>query len=185
MTSSRGRSWRLNNEEQEFGFRNPPDPPPDDRVALATPASRCSAERPRGRSRRAGSMTGPSHRICWLDYISQQELNRCDGNSLRFFGGVSQTQKAPMKGAPKEKRLSMRSLKFSVLDALDDLRTGWFARPAAEKFGGAWLACFLVMARGNVLAAFSFEHLFRASVCGIVKRGRRSCSSRTDGPDNR
>jgi hypothetical protein len=62
----------------------------------------------------------------------------------------------------------MRSLKFSVLDAFDDLRTGWFARPAAEKFGGAWLACFLVMARGNVLAAFSFEHAFLASVCGIV-----------------
>jgi hypothetical protein len=53
----------------------------------------------------------------------------------------------------------MRSLKFSVLDAFDDLRTGGFARPAAEKF---------VMARGNVLAAFSFEHAFLASVCGIV-----------------
>ena len=62
----------------------------------------------------------------------------------------------------------MRSLKFSVLDVFDDLRTGGFARPAAEKFGGAWLACFLVMARGNVLAAFSFEHVFLASVCGIV-----------------
>jgi hypothetical protein len=36
------------------------------------------------------------------------------------------------------------------------------------KFGGAWLACFLVMARGNVLAAFSFEHVFLVSVCGIV-----------------
>ena len=66
------------------------------------------------------------------------------------------------------KGLSMRSLKLSVVDAFDGLRTGRFARPAAEKFGGAWLACFLVMARGNVLAAFSFEHLFRASVCGIV-----------------
>ena len=62
----------------------------------------------------------------------------------------------------------MRSLKLSVLDAFDDLRTGGFSRPAAEKFGGARLACFLVMARGNVLAAFSFEHVFRASVCGIV-----------------
>src|SRR5215831_14128140 len=62
----------------------------------------------------------------------------------------------------------MRSLQFSVLDAFDDLRTAWFARPATEKFGGAWLACFLVMARGNVFAAFSFEHAFLASVCGIV-----------------
>ena len=73
-----------------------------------------------------------------------------------------------MESAAKEKGLSMRSLKFSVLDALDDLRTGVFARPAVEKFGGAWLACFLVVARGNVLAAFGFEHVFRASVCGIV-----------------
>jgi hypothetical protein len=73
-----------------------------------------------------------------------------------------------MDEASKGKGLSMRSRKFSVLDAFDDLRTGWFVRPAAEKFGGAWLACFLVMARGNVLAAFSLEHAFLASVCGIV-----------------
>jgi hypothetical protein len=61
----------------------------------------------------------------------------------------------------------MPSLKFSVL-ASDDPRAGGLARPAAEKFAGAWLACFLVMARGNVLAAFSFEHALLASVCGIV-----------------
>jgi len=66
------------------------------------------------------------------------------------------------------KGLSMPGLKFSVVDAFDDLRTRGFARPAAEKFGGAWLACFLVMARGNVLAAFSLEHALLASVCGIV-----------------
>jgi len=72
-----------------------------------------------------------------------------------------------VKEGPRRK-LPMRSLKFSVLDAFGNLRTSGFVRPAAEKFGGAWLACFLVMARGNVLAAFSFEHLFRASVCGIV-----------------
>jgi hypothetical protein len=62
----------------------------------------------------------------------------------------------------------MQSFKLSVLDAFIDLRARGFARPAAEKFGGAWLACFLVMARGNVLAAFSFEHAFLALVCGIV-----------------
>jgi hypothetical protein len=61
----------------------------------------------------------------------------------------------------------MPSLKFSVL-SFDDLRAGGLARPAAEKFAGAWLACFLVMARGNVLAAFSFEHALLASICGIV-----------------
>ncbi len=41
-------------------------------------------------------------------------------------------------------------------------------RPAAEKFGGAWLSCFLVMARADVAPAFSTEHLLRASVCGTV-----------------
>jgi hypothetical protein len=61
----------------------------------------------------------------------------------------------------------MPSLKFGVL-AFDDPRAGGLARPAAEKFAGAWLACFLVMARGNVFAAFSFEHALLASVCGIV-----------------
>jgi hypothetical protein len=45
-----------------------------------------------------------------------------------------------MASAPKGKGLSMRSLKLSVLDVLDDLRTGGFARPATERFGGAWLA---------------------------------------------
>jgi hypothetical protein len=62
----------------------------------------------------------------------------------------------------------MSGLKFSVLDAFGALRTGGLARPAAEKFAGAWLACFLVMARGNVLAAFSLEHAVLASICGIV-----------------
>jgi hypothetical protein len=61
----------------------------------------------------------------------------------------------------------MPSLKLSVLDAVDE-RAGGLGRPAIEKFAGAWLACFLVMARGNILAAFSFEHLRLASICGIV-----------------
>ena len=50
----------------------------------------------------------------------------------------------------------------------DDLNTSGLVRPAAEKFAGAWLACSLVMARGNVLAAFSLEHMTTASICGIV-----------------
>jgi hypothetical protein len=36
---------------------------------------------------------------------------------------------------------------FDALGNVAAFRTGGFARPAAEKFGGAWLACFLVMAR--------------------------------------
>jgi hypothetical protein len=62
----------------------------------------------------------------------------------------------------------MPSLKVSVLDAFGELRTSGLARPAAEKFAGAWLACFLVMARGNVFAAFNLEHVLLASVCGTV-----------------
>jgi hypothetical protein len=50
----------------------------------------------------------------------------------------------------------------------DDLRTGGLVRPAIEKFCGAWLACLLVMARGNLFAAFSVEHLVLATVCGTV-----------------
>ena len=62
----------------------------------------------------------------------------------------------------------MPSLKFSVADTFDDLRASGLARPAAEKFAGAWLACFLVMARGNIFAAFTLEHAQLASVCGLV-----------------
>ena len=54
------------------------------------------------------------------------------------------------------------------LRALGGPGTGGLVRPAAEKFGGAWLACTLVMARGNVLAAFSVEHMLTASICGVV-----------------
>ena len=50
----------------------------------------------------------------------------------------------------------------------DELRVGGLGRPAAEKFAGAWLACLLVMARGNIFDAFSFEHILLATVCGTV-----------------
>ena len=52
--------------------------------------------------------------------------------------------------------------------ANDNLRTGGLVRPAIEKFCGAWLACLLVMARGNIFVAFSVEHLILATVCGTV-----------------
>src|SRR5438105_8274711 len=50
----------------------------------------------------------------------------------------------------------------------DEVGAGGLARPAAEKFAGAWLACLLVMARGNVFAAFSVEHIVLATICGTV-----------------
>src|SRR3954447_4133355 len=52
--------------------------------------------------------------------------------------------------------------------AFHDPRSGRLIRPAIEKFCGAWLACLLVMARGNIFAAFSAEHLLLATVCGTV-----------------
>ena len=61
----------------------------------------------------------------------------------------------------------MPSAKSGTL-AFGDLRTRGLVRPAAEKFAGAWLACFLVMTRSDVLQALSFEHVLRASVCGTV-----------------
>src|SRR5437016_11420073 len=63
---------------------------------------------------------------------------------------------------------SMPSLKRSMLAAFDDFRASGLLWPAAEKFAGAWLACFLVMARGDVLAGLSFEHIRLDSICGIV-----------------
>jgi hypothetical protein len=62
----------------------------------------------------------------------------------------------------------MPVVKHGALDALYDLRESGLVRPAAEKFAGAWLACFLVMARGNIFAAFTLEHARLASICGIV-----------------
>ena len=66
-----------------------------------------------------------------------------------------------------KKGADMTTLNLGRL-AFDELRTGGLARPAAEKFAGAWLACLLVMARGNIFAAFSIEHLVLATVCGTV-----------------
>jgi hypothetical protein len=61
----------------------------------------------------------------------------------------------------------MATLKLGGL-AFDDLHPGSLFRPALEKFAGAWLACLLVMARGNIFAAFTLEHLRLATVCGTV-----------------
>jgi hypothetical protein len=41
-------------------------------------------------------------------------------------------------------------------------------RPAIEKFVGAWLACFVVMAHGDFVNALSLHHARLASICGTV-----------------
>jgi hypothetical protein len=61
----------------------------------------------------------------------------------------------------------MSDFKLGFSDGFGMLANG-LARPAAEKFAGAWLACFLVMARGNIFSAFSWEHAQLASICGTV-----------------
>ena len=60
----------------------------------------------------------------------------------------------------------MPNIKSSTL-SFAELRASGLVRPAAEKFAGAWLACFLVMTRSDALQALSFEHVLRASVCGL------------------
>jgi hypothetical protein len=61
----------------------------------------------------------------------------------------------------------MTSFKSDILATGSPGASG-LARPAAEKFAGAWLACFLVMARADVMPAFSVDHALRATVCGTV-----------------
>jgi hypothetical protein len=61
----------------------------------------------------------------------------------------------------------MATLKLGGL-AFDNLYASSLIRPAAEKFAGAWIACIFVMARGNIFAAFSVEHVRLATVCGAV-----------------
>ena len=62
----------------------------------------------------------------------------------------------------------MPRLNLRLLDAFGRLRVNGLVRPVVEKFAGAWLSCFLVMARGDVVGAFSLEHARIASVCGGV-----------------
>ena len=52
--------------------------------------------------------------------------------------------------------------------AADYLNPNGLVRPALEKFAGAWLACFAVMAHGDFTNAFSLDHVGHASLCGTV-----------------
>src|SRR3954469_3127415 len=81
-------------------------------------------------------------------------------------GGALSTDERGGGRRTEELERSMPSLKLNLVG--DDLRTSGLLRPAAEKFAGAWLACFLVMARGDILGAFSAEHMLLASICGTV-----------------
>jgi len=62
----------------------------------------------------------------------------------------------------------MARLYFSAVLARAGFGVNGVARRAAEKFFGAWLACILVMSRGDFPTAFSLDHARIASVCGGV-----------------
>ena len=61
----------------------------------------------------------------------------------------------------------MTSLRLST-GALDFLNPNGLVRPALEKFAGAWLACFVVMAHGDYANALSLDHARTASICGTI-----------------
>jgi hypothetical protein len=61
----------------------------------------------------------------------------------------------------------MTSLRLSA-GAFDLLNPHGLARPAFEKFVGAWLSCFLVMAHGDFANALSLHHAGIASICGTI-----------------
>ncbi len=55
-----------------------------------------------------------------------------------------------------------------LIDRFGSLRSNALFRAGAEKFGAAWLACFLVMSRGDLAYAFSWDHARIAAICGVV-----------------
>jgi hypothetical protein len=58
--------------------------------------------------------------------------------------------------------------KAVVFGRFGSVRSNVLLRAASEKFTAAWLACFLVMSRGDIVFAFSVEHARIAAICGIV-----------------
>ena len=61
----------------------------------------------------------------------------------------------------------MTSLKIDVGE-FSLLKSNGLLRPAVEKFVGAWLACFVVMAHGDFANAISLEHARLALICGTI-----------------
>ena len=61
----------------------------------------------------------------------------------------------------------MTSLRLGT-GTLDFLDPNGLVRPALEKFAGAWLACFVVMAHGDFANALSLDHARLASICGTI-----------------
>jgi hypothetical protein len=58
--------------------------------------------------------------------------------------------------------------KAHIFKLFGAVRSNALARAAVEKFSAAWLACFLVMSRGDLGFAFSIEHARIAGICGAV-----------------
>jgi len=62
-------------------------------------------------------------------------------------------------------------VKAPVFGRFGGLRRNALIRAASEKFSAAWLACFLVMSRGDLTFAFSIDHARIATICGVVGAG--------------
>jgi len=90
-----------------------------------------------------------------------------DGEFIGAFHRAIANSNGTVGYLGRGKGQTMPGLKFGAL-TFDDARASGLARPALEKFAGAWLACFLVMARGNIFAAFTPEHALLATICGTV-----------------
>ena len=83
-----------------------------------------------------------------------------------MIGALPTSLRNWLKPAQRDEGRSVLHPHLSLRKTFNDSFATGLARPAAEKFAGAWLACFLVMARGG--SAFSFEHVRIAAVCGVV-----------------
>src|SRR6059058_3658487 len=87
--------------------------------------------------------------FCSISLLPHPELIAGGAGVSLFFPATRKSNAALDVTAARGEGESMPSLKRSILAAFDDFRASGLLRPAAEKFAGAWLACFLVMARGD------------------------------------
>ena len=87
----------------------------------------------------------------------------------KLIGALPASLRNWLKLAQRDEGGSVLHPHLSLPKTFNDSFATGLARPAAEKFAGAWLACFLVMARGGLW------HRWRSS---------RRCPANADGSDD-